>query len=51
MFSSSGTRATIGVDARDGQAQGAAHVADRRPGRQRAERADLRHVRPCRTSP
>ena len=34
-----------GVDPRDGQAQGPAHVADRRPGRQRAERADLGHVR------
>ena len=33
-----------GVDPRDGQAQRAAHVADRRPGRQRAEGADLRHV-------
>ena len=34
-----------GVDARDGQAQRPAHVADRRPGRQRAEGADLGHVR------
>ena len=33
-----------GVDAGDGHSQGPAHVADRRPGRQRAERADLRHV-------
>ena len=34
-----------GVDPRDGQAQRPAHVADRRPGGQRAEGADLRHVR------
>ena len=33
-----------GVDARDRQAQGAAHVADRRPGGQGPERADLGDV-------
>ena len=32
------------IDRRNGHPQRAAHVADRRPGLQRAERADLRHV-------
>ena len=45
MSSCSGTIATIVIDAEDRHAERAADVANRGPGRQRAERADLGDVR------